>query len=220
MKRTVLFFPCLLSLSLLGLPFAARADVPLYLFDPLPTPLKLPPGNVQTLPLNHDGSFFGDQFRIVDCSPDVTPAFSGETIAAEVGFGTCGNQLFGGPALFDSHLQGNLSFQFYPTSATTAHFVVQQHTLTGDNGTVTAPLGYSFPVVENTVSDALILSSGDVDLTTGYVNPDTLLWNSSFQNSGLLAIGNVNPNLAPPVVAFPGARGFAWGKFIQRPDGL
>ena len=59
-----------------------------------------------------------------------------------------------------------------------------------------------------------------MDLTTGYVNPDTLLWNSSFQNSGLLAIGNANPNLAPPVVGFPGARGFAWAKFIQRPDGL
>ena len=115
----------------------------------------LPPGNVETLPINHDLSFYGDQFRIVDCAPDVTPAFPSETIAAEVGFGTCGNQLFGGPALFDSHLQGNLTIQFFPISATTAHVVVQQHTLTGDDGTVTAPLGYSFPVTFNQVSDTL-----------------------------------------------------------------
>ena len=216
MKLTVLLSVCVMSLA----PIAALADSPTYIFDPLPTPLVLPPGNVETLPINHDLSFFGDQFRIVDCAPGVTPAFPGETIDTEAHFGTCGNQLFGGPALFDSHLQGNLTIQFYPTSATTAHFVVQQHSLTGDNGTVTAPLGYSFPVFYNQVSDGLILSSGDVDLTSGYVNPNSISWYSSFQNSGLLAIGNANPNLAPPVVGFPGARGFAWAKFIQRPDGL
>src|SRR5438105_93611 len=147
MKRMVLFSRWLVSVSLLGFglldlaPFAARADVPTYLFDPLPTPLKLPPGNVETLPLNHEGSFFGDQFRIVDCSPDVTPAFPGDTPADEVRFGICGNQLFGGPALFDSHLAGNLTIEFFPTSATTAHFVVSMHVLYGDDGTVTAPLG-------------------------------------------------------------------------------
>src|ERR1700686_1216502 len=167
MKRTVLFSRCLLSLSLLGpAPLAARADVPSYLFVPLPTPLKLPPGNVETLPLNHEGSFFGDQFRIVDCSPDVTPAFPGDTPADEVRFGICGNQLFGGPALFDSHLAGNLTIEFFPTSATTAHFVVTMHVLYGDDGTVTAPLGYNFPVKFNSVSDAMQLSQGDVDLST------------------------------------------------------
>ena len=221
MKRIVLFSRCLLSLSLLGLaPFAARADVPLYLFDPLPTPLKLPPGNVQTLPLNHDGSFFGDQFRIVDCSPDVTPAFPGDTPADEVRFGTCGNQLFGGPALFDSHLRGSVTIEFFPTSATTAHFVVNLHVLTGDDGTVTAPLGYNFPLKFNTVSDTMQLSQGDVDLATGYANPNTLVVNVAFANTGLLAIGKANPNLAPPVVTFPGIRGFAWASFAQRPDGL
>jgi hypothetical protein len=221
MKRKVLFSRCLLSLSLLGpAPFAARADVPTYLFDPLPTPLKLPPGNVETLPLNHEGSFFGDQFRIVDCSPDVTPAFPGNTPADEVRYGVCGNQLFGGPALFDSHLAGNLTIEFFPTSATTAHFVVSMHVLYGDDGTVTAPLGYNFPVKFNTVSDALQLSQGDLDLSTGYVNPNTLVWNAAFANSGLLAIGKANPKLAPPVVTFPGIRGFAWANFAQRPDGL
>lgn len=215
MKITLL---CSVLLSLI--PVAVRADNPIYLFDALAKPLVLPAGNVETLPVNHDGSFYGDQFRIVDCSPDVVPAFPGDTAAQEVPFGTCGNQLFGGPALFDSHLQGNLTIQFFPTGPTTAHFVVSQGTMVGDDGTVTAPLGYNFPVSHNTVSDALILSSGDVDLTTGFADPNTLQWYASFANSGLLAIGYANPNLAPPVVSFPGARGFAWANFTQRPDGL
>src|SRR5512140_1485817 len=86
---------------------AVRADVPIYLFDPLPAPLKLPPGLIETLPLNRDGSFYGDQMRIVDCSPTVPVAFAGDTQADEVRFGTCGNQLFGGLLLTDTHLTGN-----------------------------------------------------------------------------------------------------------------
>ena len=236
MKRTVLFSQfrpagvgqcqlrssrTIFALSLLCLaPFAARADQSLYIFDPLPTPLKLPAGNVEIMPVNHDGSFYGDQFRIVDCSPDVIPAFPGDTAAQEVVFGTCGNQLFGGPAIFDSHLTGNLTIQFFPTSATTAHFTVSQHVPVGDNGVLAAPLGYNFPILNSTVSDTLALSSGDLDLTTGYVNPDTLVWNAFFLNSGLISIGKVNPNLSPPSISFPGARGFAWASFSQRPDGL
>jgi hypothetical protein len=211
----------LLSICLLGLAsVVAKADNPTYIFDPLPRPLVLPPGGTETLPLNHTGSFYGDQFRIVDCSPDVTPAFPGDTAANEAVFGTCGNLLFGGPALFDSHLAGNLTIQFNRTSATTAHFIVFMGTLHGDNGTVTAPLGYNFPVAFNTVSDALTLSSGDLDLTTGYVDPNSIQWYASFANSGLLAIGNANPKLPAPIVNFPGQRGFAWASFAQRPDGL
>src|SRR5436853_5637841 len=86
----------------------ALADLPGYIFDPLPTPLKLPPGNIQTLPLNHDGSYFGDQLRAVDCAPTGPIAFPSQTQADEVRFGTCGNQLFGGMVMTDSHLTGNL----------------------------------------------------------------------------------------------------------------
>jgi hypothetical protein len=216
MTRTILLSLCLLGLA----PAAVLADVPTYIFDPLPTPLKLPPGNVETLPLNHDGSYFGDQLRAVDCTPDVTPAFPGDTPADEVRFGTCGNQLFGGVAITDSHLTGNITIQFFPTSATTAHFIVQQHVLVGDDGVLSAPLGFSLPVKGNQVSDALTLSSGDLDLTTGYANPNTLLWYANFSNTALLALGNVNPKLPVPVIAFPGARGVSWANFAQRPDGL
>lgn len=197
----------------------ARADVPGYIFDKLPEPLKLPPGLVQTLPLNHEGSYFGDQLRAVDCSPAVPVAFPGNTWEDEVRYGTCGNQLFGGMAMTDSHLTGSLTFQFFPTSATTAHFVVTQNLLTGDDGVLTAPLGYNMPVKGNRVSDALTLSSGDVDLTTGAVDPNTLKWYCFFGNTALFALGNVNPKLGVPVIAFPGIRGSVWANFAQRPDG-
>jgi hypothetical protein len=216
MKLTAIIF----SVCLTCLIPSAYGDVATYLFDPLPTPLKLPAGNVETLPLNHDGSYFGDQLRAVDCSPDVTPAFPGDTPADEVRFGTCGNQLFGGVAIVDSHLTGNITIQFFPTSATTAHFVVQQHLLTGDDATLAAPLGFSMPVYKNQVSDALTLSSGDLDLTTGYADPNTLKWYSYFSNTALLRLAQVNPKLAVPVIAFPGIRGFAWASFAQRKDGL
>jgi hypothetical protein len=211
--------PILLCLTGLAL-YSARADQPVYLFDALPTPLNLPHGNVETLPLNHDASFFGDQLRAVDCSPDVAVAFSGDTPADEVKYGTCGNQLFGGVVITDSHLKGNLTIQFFPTGGNIVHFVVLQNVLTGDDATLAAPIGFSMPVQGNQVSDALTLSSGDVDLTTGYVNPDTLTWYASFQNTALRALGYVNPKLAAPIVAFPGVRGFAWAAFAQRPDGL
>ena len=198
----------------------AKADLPLYLFDLLPTPLKLPPGLIETLPLNHDGSFFGDHFRVVDCSPAVPVAFPGDTSADEVRFGTCGNELFGGDLLTDSHLTGSLTIQFFPTSATTAHFVVTQNVMRGDDSVLAGPQGYSFPLKYEQVTDAQTLSSGDVDLLTGYVNPNTLLWYANFSNSGLAAVANVNPKLPIPVIAFPGIRGYSWASFAQRPDGL
>lgn len=198
----------------------AFAAQPVYIFDPLPTPLKLPPGNVETLPLNHKGSFFGDGPKVVDCADPVPVAFDGDTIAKEAQYGTCGNELFGGALLFDSHLSGNLKIQFIPTSATTAHFTVTQGVLFGDDSVAAAPLGYSFPVRNNQITDGLVLSSGDLDLTTGYANPNTLTWNANFLNTVLLALANVNPNLSAPTISFPGVRGFAWARFSQRADGM
>ncbi|MFN0167574.1 MAG: hypothetical protein ACKV22_14185 [Bryobacteraceae bacterium] len=207
---------CLLLAMTAG---SVLADVAIYIFDPLPTPLKLPPGLIQTLPLNHEGSYFGDQLRAVDCSPAVPAAFPGNTWEDEVRFGTCGNQLFGGMAMTDSHLTGSLTIQFFPTSSTSARFVVTQNLLTGDDGTLTAPLGYNMPVKGNRVSDTLTLSSGDVDLITGAVDPNTLKWYCFFGNTALFALGNVNPKLGVPVIAFPGIRGSVWANFSQRPDG-
>src|ERR1019366_3485154 len=107
MTAMKLFFPlsCLLLTCAAG---GVLADQPLLIFDPLPKPLLLPHGNVETLPLNHTASFFGDALRAVDCADYVPPAFPGDTEAQEVAFGTCGNQLFGGVVMTDSHLSGNL----------------------------------------------------------------------------------------------------------------
>jgi len=65
MKRAIAISLCFLGFATGNL----RADQPVYIFDPLPTPLKLPPGLIETLPLNHDGSFFGDQLRAVGGFP-------------------------------------------------------------------------------------------------------------------------------------------------------
>lgn len=196
----------------------ALADEPVLIFDTLPTPLKLPPGNVETLPLNHLGSFFGDALRAVDCADYVPVAFPGDTEAQEVGYGICGNQLFGGLVMTDSHLTGNITITFYPTGTTTAHFTVSVGTLKGDDGTLSAPIGYNMPVKRNQVVDTLTLSSGDLDLTTGYAT--NIQWYTYFSNSAILALARVNPNIALPTITFPGARGHAWASFAQRSDGL
>ena len=200
MKLTVVFF------FLVLFPMSALADDPVLIFDPLPTPLKLPPGNTETLSLNRQASFFGDAFRVVDCSDIV-----------DARFGTCGNQMFGGLVMHDSHLSGSITIQFYPTGPTSAHFVVTQGTLTGDKGVLSAPLGYSVPVNFNTVADGDILSSGDLDLISGYAT--NIKWYAKFANTAYLALLNANPNLTAPIISFPGARGHAWASFAQRPDG-
>ncbi len=218
LSRVALLFLSFCLVWLMSAPAFAQTPVdtpvtlpgnPSYIFDSLPTPLVLPPGNVETLPLNHQGSFFGDAFRVVDCSN-----------INDAQFGTCGNQFFGGVAMMDSHLSGNVTIQFFPIGPTTAHFVVTQGTMRGDDTVLAAPMGYSVPVTLNSVADSLILSSGDVDLISGYANPDTLQWNSSFANSAYLSLLNVNPNLTAPIISFPGVRGHAWANFVQRPDGL
>jgi hypothetical protein len=204
-KRAILAVSlCFLALS----SGAVLADTPILIFDPLPTPLKLPPGLIETLPLNKTASFFGDAFRVVDCAdPD----------KAQVG--TCGNQLFGGLVMTDSHLTGNITIQFFPTAdAKIAHFVVSMGVLQGDDGTLSAPQGYSVPVKSNVVADAMTLSSGDLDLTTGYAA--NVEWNAVFSNTALLALSKANPNLSVPSFTFPGTRGHAWASFAQRPDGL
>ncbi|MEQ1884893.1 MAG: hypothetical protein ABL967_07510 [Bryobacteraceae bacterium] len=195
------------SLFVLGLVAGhLQAEVTVY-FPPLAKPLKLPPGLIETLPVNHETSLFGDALRAVDCAND-----------ADLPYGICGDQLFGGLVMTDSHLTGNVTIQFYPPVNNVSHFVVQQHVMSGDDGVLSAPIGYSMPVKGQQISDALRLSSGDLDLTTGGVT--NLQWNVFFSNTALLALANVNPKLKAPIISFPGVRGHAWATFRQRPDGL
>ena len=209
------------SLSCLLLTFAAcqaLAEDPILIFSPLPTALKLPPGNFETLPLNHKGSFYGDAIRVVDCSSIVPVAFAGDTPDEEARLGICGNELFGGDLLAQSHLSGNITIQFTTINSSTAHFVVTQGVLHGDDGVFSGPQGFSLPLKKSQVSDALTLSSGDLDLISGYAT--NVRWYVLTSNTGLTALYNANPKLAAQAIGFPGARGHAWARFTQRPDGL
>ncbi|MEX2260645.1 MAG: hypothetical protein WD696_01775 [Bryobacteraceae bacterium] len=203
MKR---YLPILLFSFLL--PSGVRAEDPILIFERLPEPLRLPPGLVQTLPLNKTASFFGDSLRAVDCAND-----------DDVTFGICGNQLFGGLTMTSSHLNGSIQIRFYPPVRNIAHFEVIHSVLQGDDSTLVAPHGYELPVLFNQISDVPgLLSEGDLDLTTGGVH--NIRYRVNFLNSALLALAGVNPKLERPVIQFPGARGHAWAKFEQRADGL
>ncbi|MBK9170625.1 MAG: hypothetical protein IPM24_24620 [Bryobacterales bacterium] len=187
---------------------ASQATEPIVIYPKLPEPLKLPPGLVQTLPLNKTASYFGDTLRAVDCEDD-----------RDLPFGLCGNELFGGMAMTSSHLSGNITIRFYPPVRNIAHFEVIHNVLPGEDSVLVAPQGYELPVLFNQVSDPPnILSEGDVDLETGGVS--NLKYRVVFFNSSLLALANVNPKLESPVIEFPGVRGHAWARFEPREDGL
>jgi hypothetical protein len=202
MKRVLATSLCFLGV----LAGTAQAELTLF-FPPLEKPLKLPPGNVEVLPLNNDASMFGDAIRVVDCTNE-----------ADLPYGICGNQFFGGLAMTDSHLSGNITIQFFPAGPSLAHFIVTMGRLSGEDGVLSAPIGYSMPVKGQSVSDALKLSQGDVNLATGEVL--NLEFNALFVNSALLVLGKVNPKLKAPVITFPGVRGHVWASFRQRKDGL
>lgn len=172
--------------------------------------LELPPGLEQVLPLVKDRSYFGDALRAVDCR---TPA--------EAQWGSCGGVLFGGLAMVDSHLTGQARIRFSPPQNDVTHFeVTLGDGLTGDDGILAAPQLYKLPAQQNRVQDIPgMVSSGDLDLRTGEVNPDTLKLNFSFLNTALLALIRVNPNFPQVPISFPGQYGSAWARFEQRPDG-
>jgi hypothetical protein len=187
---------------------ALWAEAPVLVFPKLPQPLKLPPGLVETLPLNKTNSFFGDSLRAVDCADEL-----------DLPYGTCGNQLFGGLAMTSSHLSGSIEIRFSPPIGNITHFVVTHGVLRGDDSVLQAPQGFEMPVLFNQIGDDPGgLSSGDLDLTTGGVT--NIDYRVDFLNSALLSLGGVNPKLVAPVIRFPGVRGQAWARFDQRPDGL
>jgi hypothetical protein len=200
MNRAI--FP-VVFIVLLSFPAYAKAD------DNLPTPLVLPPGLVQVLPLEKSTSYFGDSLRAVHC-PD----------EADNPYGTCGNLLFGGLAMTNNHVSGKIQIKFYPPVNNIAHFeVTHPGGLPGDDGYLTAPQSYRLPVKNNLVfDDDQAVNSGDLNLLTGEVT--NLAYNVHFYNTALLALSKANPKLEAPIIRFPGTYGSAWAKFEQRQDGL
>lgn len=182
---------------------------PLGASDQPATPLQLPPGLVQELPINSRVSYFGDALRAVDCPAD-----------DDNPFGTCGNLLFGGLALTDAHISGPVRIRFYPLPRNRARFEVSHpRGFGGELGTLSAPQFFRMPVEANLVRDPfdLIVSEGELDLVTGEVTD--LKYRLLFINTAVLALGNVNPKLEAPIIEFPGIYGSSWAKFEQRPDG-
>ncbi len=195
--------PLFLSLILLWMGATAVAS------GELPEPLRLPPGNFQILDIDQAGSYMGDAVRIVDCPKD-----------EDNPLGVCGNLLFGGLALWNSHLTGSLAIQFYPPVNNVAHFeIFHPNNLVGEDVLMQAPQLYQMTVSSNIVLDTLSeYSSGDLNLVTGEVT--NLNYTVNFFNDWYSRLTEANPRLKPPPFSFPGTYGTARAVFEQRPDGL
>jgi hypothetical protein len=191
---------------------ASRGSLPgqtAFIPTPLATPLKLPPGNVEVLQIDTTGSYMGDAVRAVDCPNN-----------ADEPFGTCGNELFGGVGLWNSHLTGAIQITFSTPRNGVTHFQISHpFDLAGTDTTMSMPMMYTFPVTQNTILDTFnTYSQGDLDLTTGAVS--NLTYSVIFFNLWYGALAQVNPQLKPPAFVFPGTYGTALANFSQRADGL
>jgi hypothetical protein len=170
--------------------------------------LKLPPGLEQTLPISKAASYFGDAIRAANCREE-----------NERVFGSGRELLFGGLAMVDSHLSGDLRIRFSEPDGDLAHFEVRHGRLVGEDGTLAAPQFFKLPVRHNEVrDDDDIVSSGDLNLATGVVS--NLKWAVRFGNTALMSLVRVNPKLPNVPIEFPGLYGSAWARFQQRDDGL
>lgn len=169
-------------------------------------PLRLPPTLEMTVPLSRAGSYHGDAIRVVNCGDD-----------ADARFGSCAGVLFGGPALFDSHLSGALRIRFEPPVNDTTRFEVSFDPLVGDDGVLSAPMFFRWPVHEcQVVCDQSAVSAGTLNLVTGEVTD--LSMSVRYFNSALQALVSVNPGFPDQPIVFPGQYGSAWAKFTQRDD--
>jgi hypothetical protein len=174
--------------------------------------LQLPPGLEQILPLNTECSYFGDAISAQNC---LTP----KTIQWSSG----NNLLFGGLAMMDSHLSGNIRIRFTPPVDDWTTFQVSfEQGLAGSDGVLTAPTFYKLPGKQQLIGDVPDhISAGRVNLRTGEVDPTPGNLNiyANFFNSALFALIRVNPNFPTTPLSFPGQYGSASVEFVQRSDG-
>ena len=171
-------------------------------------PLQLPPGLEQVLPLSKAASYFGDAIVAIDCRDE-----------NEARWGSCETLLFGGLALLDLHLSGEVRIKFTPLVNSVTHFeVTLGGGLVGDDGILAAPQFYKLPARQSRVQDVPgLVSSGDLHVETGEVS--NLKFSFTFSNTALLALARVNPQFPQVPITFPGQYGSAWVQFAQRLDG-
>ncbi len=189
---------------------------------PLARPLELPAGGEVVLTLNKERSYFGDALRAVDCL---------EPQAAQ--FGACGGVLFGGLAMMDSHLSGQVRIRFSPPVNQSGHTLSQieisvMDGLQGDDGVLAAPQLYKLPGQRQRVADFPgLVSRGLLDLTTGRLAPSPPFplpeFRFLFSNTALDALVAVNPTFPRVPITFPalqpGQPGSAWVQLTQKEDG-
>jgi hypothetical protein len=168
------------------------------------------------LPLNADASYFGDAISPLHCE-----------IPEEVMWGSSASHLFGGFALVDSHLRGQLRIRFDEPRGNSARFEVSfESGFEGEDAVLAAPVMFQMPFTGNRV-DAVpgTVSSGELDLVTGAVSK--LRVYAKYSSSALNALVSVNPGFPKSPLSFVSSDiadpnqeyGSAWARFDPRPDG-
>jgi hypothetical protein len=179
-----------------------------------PAPLRLPPNLEQTLPLSKAASYFGDGIGAVNCSDP-----------QGIQFGSCGNLLFGGLAMVDSHLSGNIRIRFTQPQDNVTNFQIYfEGGLVGDDAVLTTPQFFKMWFQQARVDEVPgLVSSGKLDLTTGLIS-DLQIY-AAYSSTALFALVGSNPNWPRVPITFknessPQYYGSAWARFEQREDGL
>ncbi len=156
-----------------------------------PARLRLPPDLEMVLPLARRRSYHGDAIRVVDCRD-----------AATARFGSCADVAFGGPVLFDSHLSGAIRIRFSPPQGNLTRFELTFEPLAGDDGVLSAPMFFRWPVRQcRVVCEPDVISGGTLDLATGEVGD--LHVAVRYLNSALQALVGVNPGFPDQPIAVP-----------------
>ena len=173
-----------------------------------PQPLQLPPGLDQTLPLNKELSYFGDGISAINARSPL-----------EVQWGSSGNLLFGGLAMVDSHLSGNIRIQFSPPENDLTHFQVSfTDGFSGDDAVLTTPQFFKMAFQQSRVDMVPgTVSSGTLNLQSGEVTGLTIY--AAYRSTALAALIGVNPTFPKQPLSFPGQYGSSWAQFEQRSDG-
>jgi hypothetical protein len=172
--------------------------------------LQLPPGLEQVLPLSKSASYFGDGIAALNCRDPQA-----------IQWGSCGPLLFGGLALVDSHLKGDLRITFTRPRNNLTHFEISfPDGLVGDDAVLVTPQFFKMAFQHSRVDGVPgMVSSGTLNLETGEVLPDLKVY-ARYSSTALLALVSVNPTFPRQPLSFPGPYGSAWARFEQRSDGL
>ena len=180
-----------------------------------PVPLRrhrlvLPTGREQVLPLARRASWFGDGLQPVDAHPDD---------ARGQQWGASGNLLFGGLALVDSPLTGELRVRFGEPQGDKVRFELDFGSgFTGADTMLVAPWLFRMPFRNNRVDGVPgQVSSGVLDLATGQV--EQLVVYAQYRSDALLALVAVNPTFPRLPLSFPGRYGSFAARFEPRDDG-